>query len=317
MVAPNSERRVAPHAAQWVALDAGRIIAELPSALKQIWHPRVVAMAASTHTEMAEAARDGLASGAVLLAEEQTAGRGRAGRRWVTPAGSQVALTLIWRLDSPPPGGLSGLSLVTGLAALDCLQQMGLHSASLKWPNDVYWNDRKLGGILVEVQGNSAARCALVVSIGINVTTCSSATAVCEVDQPMVDCLTVLGKVPDRNRMAALFLSAWYGALQRFMASGFAPFVDEWSRYDYLHGRAVEMLVAGDVVAGRAVGVDATGALQVQTAIGIQACYAGDVQLCRARRRLPEAGTSDAGTSDAGTSDAGTSDAGTSDGEDG
>ena len=308
MDAQNAERMQALGAAQWVALDAGQIVAELPPALRQIWHPRVVATTLSTHTDMADAARDGLPAGSVLLAEAQTAGRGRAGRRWITPAGSQVALSLIWRLDSPPPDGLPGLSLVTGLAAVECLQQMGLNGVALKWPNDVYWNERKLGGILVEVQGNPAARCALVVSIGINVTTCASATAVCEVDQPIVDCLTVLGIVPDRNRMAALFLSAWYGALQRFMASGFASFVDEWSRYDYLHGRAVEMQVAGRVVAGRAAGVDATGALQVQTANGIQACYAGDVQLCRARCRLSEGGTSDAGTSDAGTSDAGTPD---------
>lgn len=272
-------------------LDAKQIALHLPNDSQGLWHIQVVPTTVSTHTELSLAARKGAPLGTVLLAEAQTAGRGRGGRNWVTPYGSQMALSLIWRLDAPA-GGLSGMSLVTGLACVDSLVQFGLTEVKLKWPNDLYWRGQKLGGILVEVQGNPMGQCVLIVSVGINVTTCEAAEDTQTIDQPFVDCQTVLrGRTdrPDRNRLTALFLTAWHQNMTRFVTDGFEPFQTQWKSYDWLYGKEVVVKTANSDVMGKSVGIDPFGALWVQTAKGRETFYSGDVSLRASKSELKSA----------------------------
>jgi BirA family biotin operon repressor/biotin-[acetyl-CoA-carboxylase] ligase len=263
-----------------IALSVEQIVKALPLTLRKVWQPIVLTTTDSTHADLSQAARNGASSGSVLLAEEQRAGRGRGGKPWFSPLGAQLPLTLIWRLDLPT-SNLSGLSLMTGLSAITALEQMGLKDIQLKWPNDLYWNDRKLGGILVEIQGNPANRCTVVVSIGINVTTTLSKEKFENIDPPLVDCYTILDEILDRNLMAAHFLTAWHSDMERFLSRGLESFMERWRQYDYLYGHPVTMRLNSRSITGRAVGIDPTGALLVETDSGIERCYSADVERCR------------------------------------
>lgn len=108
----------------------------------------------STNRHLMREAAHGAPSGTVCLAERQTAGQGRHGRCWVSPFGANLYLSILWRYPCGP-AGLSGLSLAAGAVVADALRQLGVQGLVLKWPNDLLWGGRKLGGILLEVSGEA------------------------------------------------------------------------------------------------------------------------------------------------------------------
>ncbi len=106
--------------------------------------------------------------GRICLAEYQTNGRGRRGRQWISPFGSNLYLSMYWRLDAGMAAAM-GLSLVIGIAAVEALEAMGIEGVKLKWPNDLYYQDKKLAGILVEMSGQAGGAAHLVIGMGLNI----------------------------------------------------------------------------------------------------------------------------------------------------
>ncbi len=211
------------------------------------------------------------------LTEIQSHGRGRRGRIWQTPLGGGVALSLLKRFD----GGiaaLAGLSLVAGVAAVQALADVGIGEVGLKWPNDLVARGAKLGGILVELGGDSMGPCHAVIGIGINVRIDAARGAA--IDQPWIDLATLAdGDPPARNRLVARLLARLIDALDRFAVSGFAAFADAYARHDVLRGHEVCVLRADTTGHGIARGVDERGALRVAFADGERYVDSGEISV--------------------------------------
>jgi BirA family transcriptional regulator, biotin operon repressor / biotin---[acetyl-CoA-carboxylase] ligase len=229
----------------------------------------------STNTRlMARAAHSSL-DGVVMLAEAQSAGRGRRGREWYSPFGRSIALSLGLRLPLPA-AALGGLSLAVGLAVADALLTLGVENLQLKWPNDLLLARRKLGGILIEFAKSEAAHSELVVGIGLNVTRAPGLAA--RVDQPIAF-LEESGALVDRNQVVARVISAIHTYAARYADQGFGPMRPAWERLNVHQGAEVSVTAGDRVLAGIVLGVDDQGALLLETDAGLRVVTGGDVTL--------------------------------------
>lgn len=250
-------------------LDASAIQPGLPAGLRV----EVVDETGSTNSDVLARAAQGEVSGLVRLAEVQTAGRGRLGRRWQTPLGSGLTFSLLWRFDCGV-GQLSGLSLLVGVALTRVLNRLGA-PVRLKWPNDVLLGERKLAGILIELAGDALGPSAVVIGVGLNVRPAG------DVGQPAA-ALSDVGLALSRNALAAALLSELADLLTQFAHAGFAPFQAEWEHWHAWQDEPVVLLpMQGEALAGIALGIDAHGALRLMTAYGEQAVHAGEISLRR------------------------------------
>lgn len=263
-------------------LDAAALRAALPDAVASALAGLQVAWSIdSTSSELLR--RDTPVRGVdVLLAERQTGGRGRRGRRWQSPLGANLYLSLARRFE----GGLArlgGLSLVAGIAAAEALQALGFAQVGLKWPNDLVVDDgsglRKLGGLLVEGGGEHAGPVRAVIGLGLNV---AMPAAIGEaIDQPWID-LAALGPVPPRTMVAAALIAHLVPALDAFDRDGFAPFAARWQAFDRLRGRDAELLAHETREPVHVLGLGEGGALRVRAADGSERdVHAGEVSLRR------------------------------------
>lgn len=247
-------------------LDAAQIHAALPTTVADALG------AMEVHWELdstsSELQRRGVqaADFSILLAETQTAGRGRRGRAWLSPPGMNLHLSCLKRFESGF-AALSGLSLALGVIVLRALESVGVGGAGLKWPNDVLAADGKLGGILVELSGEYQGPCAAVIGIGLNLRLTPALRE--QAGQPVCD-LSVLagGAPPDRNRVAAALIAALVDGLRQFESGGFAGFVDDYARHDLLRDQPLRLSGAQGAFEGVGAGVDARGALRVRLADG-------------------------------------------------
>lgn len=231
----------------------------------------------STNSWMLERAAAGASSGSVCLAEQQTAGRGRRGRAWASPFGSNLYLSLLWHFHLTP-AQLSGLSLAAGLAVLRALGRQGIRGPGLKWPNDQLWDGRKLGGLLLEMVGEAGGPSQVVLGIGLNLRLTAAQGA--GIDQPWVDLRGLPGTpAPSRNRLAAILIEDLVGMLQAFERDGFAPLVEEWNRHDVYRGREVVLASAREQLRGVHRGVDSAGALLLDQGAGVRAYHGGELSL--------------------------------------
>ena len=216
----------------------------------------------------------------VCLAEQQSAGRGRRGRRWVSPFGRNMYLSLL-RQFATGAVGLEGLSLVVAVALVRALRQAGVEGLALKWPNDVLWGRRKLAGILLEMSGDVTGDCQVVIGIGLNID--SDPRAMAEVEQPWIDLRAVSPVLPGRNRLVGLVLMQLLAALREFETGGFAVFRAEWEALDAYRGLPVEVRQGaageGGSTSGVAQGVDAHGALRLDTGNGVRIFSGGEVSI--------------------------------------
>lgn len=212
----------------------------------------------STNAFLLEAAKRGEASGYACFAEQQLAGRGRRGRDWVSPFSGNVYLSLLWQFNAGA-SQLGGLSLAIAVAVIRALQAVGLTTAGVKWPNDILVNGRKLAGILLELTGEAAGPCVVVMGVGLNVR--ASEQEMAAVGQPWTDLESELGQPVARNNLAARLLYELFVAVQEFEINGLRPFLKEWSTHDVFMDCEVSIDLPQGRVQGIARGVDETGAL--------------------------------------------------------
>jgi BirA family biotin operon repressor/biotin-[acetyl-CoA-carboxylase] ligase len=214
---------------------------------------------------------------AACVAEQQTGGRGRRGRGWVSPFGRNLYLSVSRRFEQPA-AALGGLSLAAGVAVASALESEGARGVRLKWPNDLLWDDRKMGGILVEISGEADGPSHVVVGVGIDVGMPRAAGA--PIDQPWVDLAEATGgHPPRRSRLAGVVLDRLIDCLARFQTEGLSPFLPAWRALDATAGRDVTVQVGGALIEGRAQGVADDGSLLVLTESGARRLVGGEVSL--------------------------------------
>ena len=231
----------------------------------------------STNAHAMRRLAQGAGAGLVCSAERQTAGRGRRGRQWVSPYARNLYLSLTWEF-SQGAAALEGMSLAVGVAVARALAACELPPVRLKWPNDILFEGAKLGGILLEMAGDVAGVCQVVVGIGLNVA--MPATAAGAIDQAWTDIATLAGgKYPGRNTLMAALLNELLPLVAAFEAQGFGPWREAWQALDAYAGVAVVLNTGSQRIAGTARGVDERGALQLETMTGIQAVYGGEISL--------------------------------------
>ncbi|WP_100658730.1 bifunctional biotin--[acetyl-CoA-carboxylase] ligase/biotin operon repressor BirA [Alteromonas flava] len=213
-----------------------------------------------------------LPNGQVVVAEAQTAGRGRRGKTWVSPFASSLYLSTCWRFQ----GGfqqVAGLSLFVGITIIQALQALNIDGLAIKWPNDIYRHGEKLGGILVEIEGQIDTQVNCIIGIGINV---NLPDVTAQIDQPFTD-LSDLAL--DRNQLCAAIIQALSTGLPEFASHGLDPIVGIWNEWDIFYQQPVSIHSQGRVVEGINQGIDAQGALLLETPKGQQIIHAGEVSL--------------------------------------
>jgi len=215
-------------------------------------------------------------SGTAILAELQTAGRGRRGRQWFSPKGGNLYMSLGWCFNKPL-SELGCLPLVVALSAATALTRSGLRNHRIKWPNDLMVDGKKLCGCLVEIQGDARGPCHAVLGVGINIQMPSS-EASSAIDQPWTDLQTWLPEC-SRNRLAALLLEELIARLSLFSDKGFTPFKNHWERMDGLKGRQVDVAAGLETLHGTVSGINDSGALLLDTGVETLSLHSGEVSI--------------------------------------
>jgi BirA family transcriptional regulator, biotin operon repressor / biotin---[acetyl-CoA-carboxylase] ligase len=235
----------------------------------------VVAETGSTNADLLAQVHGGaLAGPALLVAHSQTAGRGRAGRSWLSAPGATLMFSLAWRFKSPLQH-LVGLPLAAGVALAEAIQALGV-PVRLKWPNDLLKDGAKLAGILVETQAGPDGAVWAVVGAGINLLMPDELEADIGRDVASAPWLAKM----DRNALMGALLNRLSAALAEFDDTGFAAFTERWNRLAAWHGEPVRILDQGRVLhEGRMAGVDDSGRLLLQTEHGLVPVVSGDVSL--------------------------------------
>lgn len=259
-------------------LDAARIAAALPPPVRALGlSVAVETRIDSTNTRLLDT--DPAQDPQALFAESQTAGRGRRGRDWVSPFGSNLYLSLAWSFPAWP-ARLTTLPLAVAVALARALSTLGLDEAGIKWPNDLHIDGRKLAGVLIEPRGEAGGPCRVVVGVGLNLQMQDAqATTIGQPWSSLAEALASRGRaMPPREAVAVAVLGELALALRHFEDHGFAPFSAEWNRRDVLRDRAVR--IDGNAAAeGIARGIDGDGGLLVDTDAGRRVVHAGEVSV--------------------------------------
>ncbi|KGT88091.1 bifunctional biotin--[acetyl-CoA-carboxylase] ligase/biotin operon repressor BirA [Enterobacter cancerogenus] len=218
---------------------------------------------------------DQLPSGHACIAEYQQAGRGRRGRKWFSPFGSNLYLSMYWRLEQGPAAAM-GLSLVIGIVMAEVIQSLGAPDVRVKWPNDLYLNDRKLAGILVELTGKTGDAAQIVMGAGVNLVMRSEGAS--EINQGWIN-LQEAGVEINRNELAAKIINRLREALPIFERDGLAPFVERWDALDNFINRPVKLLIGDREVHGIARGIDKQGGLLLEQEGEVKSWVGGEISL--------------------------------------
>lgn len=211
----------------------------------------------------------------VVLAEEQTQGKGRRGRLWQSPYGSNLYVSVVWPVTEGVRQ-LEGLSLAVGLAVLRTLDAVGVIGAGLKWPNDLLVDNKKIAGILVELVGDLADRSHVVIGIGINVNMLNASQ---HIGQPWTSISSVLGHAVSRHEVFGFLNTNLHKILQIQKTCGFSKLRQEWEARHLWRDKDV-VLSSGDVVhEGRVTGINERGELAIETLQGLQYFAGGELSL--------------------------------------
>lgn len=224
-----------------------------------------------------------LKSGDACVAEYQQAGRGRRGRKWFSPFGANLYLSMYWRLEQGPAAAI-GLSLVIGIVMAEVLHDLGADQVRVKWPNDLYLNDRKLAGILVELTGKTGDAAQIVIGAGLNMVMRNVQNDV--VNQAWTN-LQEAGITIDRNTLAVRMINELRSSLTLFEQEGLAPFLSRWEKLDNFINRPVKLLIGDKEIYGTSRGIDAQGALLLEQDGVIKPWVGGEISLRSAGNPLP------------------------------
>lgn len=208
----------------------------------------------------------------VCLAEHQSGGRGRRGRNWHSPLGQNIYLSVRHQLDHWP-ARLPALGLVLGVTICQQMKQRFAVPMGLKWPNDLYLNGRKCGGMLIEQKGEAQGGCELVIGLGLNADMQQA-----EIDQAWTS-LAIEGHKIDRNELAVELIQILINELKQLDDARFASRLGEFSSYDTFAGQRVKLLGSDGISYGQAIGVDDSGRLRLRTSHGEELFSVGDISL--------------------------------------
>ncbi|MFT6987763.1 MAG: BirA family biotin operon repressor/biotin-[acetyl-CoA-carboxylase] ligase [Psychromonas sp.] len=222
-----------------------------------------------------------LENGQSCISECQLTGRGRRGRTWVSPFASHLYFSFYWRFDSGIDK-LSGLSLLVGIAAVNALDKIGLHGVTLKWPNDLYYQGKKLAGILIELNAQATEACHTVIGIGINVRMPPEQAKL--IDQPWSDLSQLSGEKVDRNLLSAALINELQTLLPQYEQTGLHPYLTRWLDLDCFLNKAVNLLIAGKTEAGICRGINESGALLLERDGVVEPYIGGEISLRLAKQ---------------------------------
>lgn len=230
----------------------------------------------STNSWLMKQGAAGAESGSVCLAEQQSAGKGRHGRQWISPFGRNIYLSMLWRFDHPPMQ-IAGLSLASAIAVIRLLQQLDCDQAGLKWPNDILWQGKKLAGLLLEIAGEASGPSQVVIGIGLNTRLGNHGE---EIDQPWIDLNSIPSTSwPGRNELACKLIRHLRDVVRQYQSQGMQSFLDEWHRHDLFLGEEVVIRSHSQVHTGEHLGIDPNGAIRLCCDGRERTFYAGEVSL--------------------------------------
>lgn len=243
---------------------------------RQIEHGRVTVLPVidSTNQYLLDRLSE-LQSGDACVAEYQQAGRGRRGRKWFSPFGSNLYLSMYWRLEQGPAAAI-GLSLVIGIVIAEVLQSLGADKVRVKWPNDLYLQDRKLSGILVELTGKTGDAAQIVSGAGINLMMRRVESDV--VNQGWIS-LQEAGISIDRNTLAACLIKELRAGFKLFENEGLEPYLTRWEKLDNFINRPVKLIIGDKEIFGISRGIDAQGALLLEQDGMVKPWIGGEISL--------------------------------------
>ena len=261
-------------------LDARRIGAEIaPQRALRLLELELLFEVDSTNTRLLCAAPPPSGYANACLSELQHAGRGRRGRPWIAPFGTGITLSVAFTF-SDGASSLPALSLAVGVAIARALKRAGGLGVGLKWPNDIWFEDRKIGGVLIELRAEASGPAHVVIGVGLNVSLTAAARSQIEAAGVSVAAVTdACAVAPSRNLVAGAILDELLSMLAQFEREGFTGFRDAWAALDALNGRPARVLLADKGVCGTARGVDQDGALLLETGDGIQRFMSGEASL--------------------------------------
>ena len=217
-----------------------------------------------------------LSSGQVCLAEYQSAGRGRRGRQWISPFGSQIYLSMYWYLEQGLAAS-TGLSLVTALAVSDAVKAHSDVQVQLKWPNDIYLDGVKLAGILIDLEGQALEPSHSVIGVGLNLHMPEEAGKL--IEQKWTDLQSHSKVKIDRNALSAQLISCLHKRLHQYQQTGLAPMLDEWHALDAFLNKRVKLITGERITHGICRGVNNQGALLLEVNGQVKPVYGGEVSL--------------------------------------
>ncbi len=202
----------------------------------------------------------------VCFAERQTEGRGRLGRKWISPFAKNIYLSLLWHFPKEL-SELSGLSLAIATAIIKTLNKFNIHQdLGLKWPNDILYQTQKLGGILIELNGETHNVSRAVIGLGLNVLAANSTLKYpSNIDQPWTTLQSILGTKPDRNHLSGMLLNELIKTCLLFTKQGLSPFLEFWRSKDLTFNKAVKILCQGQEFIGIGKGINEQGHFILET----------------------------------------------------
>ena len=212
---------------------------------------------------------------AVCLAEKQSFGKGRLGRRWVSPVGQNIYMSIHW-FFARKPERFYMLSLMTAMAVTRALRALGYEDIAIKWPNDIYIENKKLGGILLETYSDANNGLDVITGIGLNIAMQENMTLI---DQPWISLMEVDPSAAQRrNEYISAFLQALLPVLEKFEQAE-TELHRQWQKYDVTMGKRVKVVSSKGDFTGKGAGIDAQGQFQLDTDQGLRRFHSGDISL--------------------------------------
>lgn len=213
----------------------------------------------------------------VVLAEMQTAGKGRRGRAWQSPYAANIYLSVVWNLQKPL-SEVGALSPLLAISIVHALRDLAVPGLGLKWPNDIYCHNKKLAGLLIECSGEMNGNTKLIIGIGVNVYMSKQENI--NIDQQWTDIISHINNQSiTRNDIAACLLNYVIPQLSFFESSEIESLVDDWVQWDVMKDKPVVLHATNEDISGFARGIDKHGHLLLDTEQGLQTISAGDVSL--------------------------------------